>query len=165
MKNDNRLPGEMYGFALWTKPGEGIIVGGSMCPSLQKGYKVKTEPARAGMIQLGDIIVFGEKTLTCHRIVAKVKLCNSTYLIHKGDHSFIGGILKAEAAVAKVTEVFDQEGTLVAPEKWYRKPRVNMNVAFSIYAALYMAKLVFLKRGNRFSRFINRQCWIVTSRL
>jgi hypothetical protein len=155
----------MHVFSLRKECDEGIIAGESMYPFLQKGYRVKTESAGAEMIHPGDIIVFGHKTLTCHRLMAKVRLGRSLYLVHKGDHSLLGGILRAKSEVARVREVFDRGGLLVKPEKWQRPVGIRLNAVFGIYVGLYLIKQLFLKGESRLSTLINRWCWMILRRL
>lgn len=138
----------------------GIISGNSMHPALRMGWKVKAEPADKNNIKPGDIVVFGEDVLTCHRIIGKIKFFNLIYFIHKGDNSHAGGIFPAEFFIYRVIEVFNENNEKVDKAEWaegyFEKPG---NLAY-VYLFLYFLKrCVFLRKTNKLTIYTNILLW------
>jgi len=138
----------------------GIISGNSMYPALRMGWKVKAEPLDRNNVKIGNIVIFGADALTCHRIVGKIKFFNSTYFIHRGDNSYIGGIFAAKDQICRVVEVFNENNEKVNEAGWansYFKRPGNLSW---IYLMLYLVKRhIFLQRADRLAIYANRLCW------
>lgn len=133
--------------------------GKSMHPAIQEGWKVETEPVKAGDVAPGDIIVFnGQDKLICHRLIGKFKWRNKFYLINRGDSENIGKVLEEKDLRGKVVAVLDIDNKKIEGDVWKRplKPKlVNY-----IYLPFFLIKRAFLgKTHNRFSRWVRKSFW------
>jgi len=153
---------EVYNFYLRTKGGWGVVSGKSMEPTLKEGWKIKVEPSDEDKIKIGDIALFGQDSLTCHRIIGKVKFFGQAYFIHKGDNPSIGGIFGAKDLMGKITKVFDEKGQGVEKEKWQYNSVKNIKIFSYVYLFMYLVKRCICGRKiNRLSCSVNQFCWKV----
>lgn len=152
---------KILNFYLKIKGGLVDLKGKSMYPSLQNGWKAKIAQADAAEMQVGDIVVFGKDILTCHRIIGKIKFFGKYYFIQKGDHSYIGGMIKAEDLIGKVMEVFDECGKRVDKLKWSNKPCAkDTKVLYYLYLFLYFIKrCIWRDNMNKSTCFIKQIFW------
>lgn len=119
-------------------------------------------PCKRNAIRPGDIVVFGKEQLICHRIIATLTVNSQYYFIHKGDSTYIGGILEEDDLVGKIIEVFDERNRKVDTRSWIKK--YNRNIGFYIFSYLYVYMHIFRKyfwprRNNKIIRFLNRMYW------
>lgn len=83
-----------------------VVAEKSMSPLINIGDKILIEKTAASAFKIGEIIVFKTNTfLIVHRIVGKFKIKKNCFFIHKGDKSFIPGIVKEDSILGKVIQI------------------------------------------------------------
>ncbi len=159
-KDNFHKKGEIFNFYLRTKGGRAEVSGRSMEPILRESWKVEVEPVSASKVRVGDIIVFGQDYLTCHRVMGKAHFLGRTYFIQKGDNSYMGGIVEGRDLIGRVDKIFNQDSEEIDKKKWQNNSIVMGKPAVYIYLLLYLIKKTILgDRKNKFTGVVNRLCW------
>ncbi|MFA5410496.1 MAG: signal peptidase I [Candidatus Omnitrophota bacterium] len=99
------IENEGYGFYLRQKGGVLTVIGKSMLPTLQEGWKVKIAPVKPEEIKIGDVITFSSGRLFTHRVIGKFRSGGRLYFFHKGDNDYLLSKISSEYAIGKVIEV------------------------------------------------------------
>jgi len=83
-----------------------FLVGKSMLPTIETGFKVKSAPVEYREIRIGDIVIIKYKNkYICHRIVGKFRIGEEVYFLERGDNVPRLNCVPADKIVSKVTEV------------------------------------------------------------
>jgi len=83
-----------------------FLVGKSMLPTVETGFKVKSTPVEHREIRIGDIVIIKDKIkYICHRIVGKFRIGKEIYFLEKGDNKTSFSCVPADRIVSKVMEV------------------------------------------------------------
>jgi len=139
------------------------VLGESMFPIIQDGWKVKIKPVNTKEIACGDVIAFGQNNLICHRLFGKFKWNKKIYLIHKGDSKNAPcGLFEEKDLVGKITEVFDKDDNKINEERWQKSfdYSVKMRLIGYIYLLLFLAKRALFGKGqNKLTQRISKLFW------
>jgi signal peptidase I len=105
--SDEPLTAELLAEALQrTGTGRLSVLGTSMHPTVQMGWRVVVRPARGDDLRPGDIAVFRtEHHLTVHRLVWIERRQEGTMLVFRGDYNRIRERVPPEAVVARAIAV------------------------------------------------------------
>lgn len=154
---------EIFKFYLMKKRSNLLtLTGRSMYPTLRDGWELKVKPVDGKEIRYGDIVVFDQNGLICHRIIAKFRWNKKLYFVHRGDPEAIGRVLEEKDLVGRVIEVFDAEGKRIDENawKWAPEPSFKFRILNCIYPTLFLIKRLFFgKRQSRFTRWIRKVFW------
>lgn len=140
------------------------LTGNSMHPTLMDNWKVKVKPVETKEITSGDIIVFDQNELICHRIIGKLNWNKKLYFIHRGDSQKAGKIFEEKDLVGKVVEVFDTDDKRIDEKIWHKSfdSISKFKLLGYIYFILFLTKRAFFgKRQNRLTRWTRRFFWRV----
>jgi signal peptidase I len=154
---------EILKFSLELKKNNIItLIGKSMAPTFKEGWKVKIKPIKAREINLGDIIVFSQGELICHRIITKFKWNNKWYFVHKGDSEKIGRIFKEKELIGKVIEVLDSNSNIINKNEWHKSFErfAKFKLLGYVYIPLNLLKrLVFREKQNKLTCWLRKIFW------
>jgi hypothetical protein len=105
--SDEPLTAELLAEALRrTGTGQIAVLGTSMHPTLQMGWRAIVRPAAGADLRPGDIAVFRtEHHLTVHRLVWIERRPEGTTLVFRGDYNRIRERVPPEAVVAQVVGI------------------------------------------------------------
>ena len=105
--SDEPLTAELLAEALRrTGHGRIAVLGTSMHPTVQMGWRVVVRPARGEELRPGDIAVFRtEHHLTVHRLVWIERRREGTVLVFRGDYNRIRERIAPEAVVARAVAI------------------------------------------------------------
>lgn len=113
--SDDPLTAELLAEALQrTGTGQLAVLGTSMHPTLQMGWRAIVAPATGADLRPGDIAVFRtEHHLTVHRLVWIERRPEGTTLVFRGDYNRIRERVPPEAVIARVVgiEIPGRRGT------------------------------------------------------
>jgi signal peptidase I len=105
--SDDPLTAELLAEGLRrTGTGRMAVLGTSMHPTLQMGWRVIVRPAGGADLRPGDIAVFRtEHHLTVHRLVWIERRAGGTTLVFRGDYNRIRERVPPEAVIARVVAI------------------------------------------------------------
>ncbi len=92
-----------------------------MHPTIKDGWKVKITRVNPNDIRRGDIIIFYDSDLTCHRVLWKWKEGDKLFFLHKGDRSYIPKVTSAETVIGRTEEVRNLDSVKVDNKLWQRQ--------------------------------------------
>lgn len=143
----------------------GVCCGKSMHPVIKEGWRIKAVYEQPENIKIGDIVVFGKDSITCHRVIGKFKNGKHSYFMHKGDNSFIGGIFEGKNLIGKAVCIFDNEERKVDnPEKPKSYPKY-VKMFYHCYFIMYLAKrYIWGDDTNKLICYIDRIFWSFLSK-
>lgn len=136
--------------------------GNSMLPTFKDGWKVIVRPVDTEEISYGDIAVFIQKKIICHRVLGKFRWNKKLYFIHKGDAENIIRIFEEKDLVGKVVEASDADGNIIEQKLWHRSYNslVKFRLLGYIYLPLFLTKrFLFGKRQNKLTYWIRKSFW------
>jgi signal peptidase I len=88
------------------------VLSGSMMPLIMPGKNIKIRSVSGNNVRVGDVIVFKDgKSLTMHRVLARIPFGSFALLYQKGDASQFGSWIRHERVVGIVTAIQDDAGT------------------------------------------------------
>ncbi len=132
--------------------------GNSMNPTLKTGDRLKVGPVKFSDVKIGDIVVFGPKNPTCHRVIGKYRARGQDYFLEKGDNRACGTVnnVSFEKILGRVNEIETSRGMVLCPEKTISKIGVvRLSILSFIFGACHCIKiLLFGTRRNVFTRRI-----------
>ena len=118
-----------------------------MYPLLKTGFKIKIIPTAASTLACGQLFVFENQGLICHRLLKKTKLLGHYWLIHRGDNSRAGGVCGDDDLIGAVSEIRDSQGEPVV------EPAGGQAVDFcptGVFLWLYILSYIFKRKFFRF---------------
>lgn len=165
LRNDSfPLTGEAFHFYLKSKNKSTILKtsGRSMSRVIKNGWKIKIIPVSTQDTICGDIVVFIQGGIICHRILGKIKIGKKVYMLQRGDSSLYGSHLEKKDLVGKVVEVFDEHGNVVEKKFWakFNVPLTLIKVlSYGYFFLLFTKRLVFGRKSSFFSRYVKSFFW------
>lgn len=83
-------------------------------PFIIPGKNIKIRSVSGKDVSMGDIIVFKNgKSLTMHRMLARIPFASFAFLYQKGDASQFGNWIRHERVVGIVIAIQDETGTYI----------------------------------------------------
>jgi signal peptidase I len=131
-----------------------FLVGKSMLPTVETGFKVKSTPVEHREIRIGDIVIIKNKIKhICHRIVGKFRIGKEIYFLEKGDNKAWFSCISADKIVSKVIEV-ETLDKVILRDVFFTIPTYKL-IKYKVLSLFYslaqrLKLLLFGKERNRF---------------
>ncbi|TRZ95966.1 S26 family signal peptidase [bacterium] len=133
-----------------------FLVGKSMLPTIETGFKVKSIPVRHQEIRVGDIVIIKNKIqYICHRVIGKFSIGKEIYFLEKGDNLTSLRCLPADKIVSKVIEV-ETLDKVILTSNHFKIPahKLIKYKALSVFYSLAQ-RLKLLLFGKNYNRFVS----------
>ena len=137
--------------------------GKSMEPTLKEGDEVMAMPVKPEDIKTGEIIVFGNNVLGCHRVLGRFKKDGKLYFWEKGDNHGVLRFISEDDIIGKVQY-------LIAKGKFKKPPlfaikgnlpyyMLDFFTYFYIKLSRSIIKFIFFGKRNKLSAALGTFFW------
>ena len=131
-----------------------------MAPTLTAQHVMNVVAVVPEQVQVGDIVVYKDDRLMCHRVYGRVRVLGRTYFVHKGDNVNRGGVFAAEELAGRVEAIIGPAGPRTPQGRWsLAGGQRGFRFAGAYVVLVLLKRRLWGCRQNRVTAFVNRMFW------